>query len=673
MYRKFFTVSMLFLSVAGFAQDKMTPELLWKLGRVSGETLSPDGKKIIYGITKYNLEADKGNRDLYAIPVKGGDPVQLTNMEGSEYEAQYRPDGKKIGFISKGQIWEMNPDGSGAKQVTSIEGGISHFKYSPDGSKVAYTTEVKLDQNIHDKYPNLKKANAMVIDDLMYRHWDHWSDDKYSHVFVADYSNGAVTNAVDIMKGQRFDTPLQPFGGGEDFIWSRDGKSIVYVSKKLSGKAYATSTNSEIYEYDLASKMTKNLSDRFMGYDMQPSFSPDGKYLAWTSMARDGYESDKNDLVILNRESNERYIVTKPWDNTVSSFAWDAKSKKVYIHAGHEATYQLFELEITSKEGDKPKMITSGDHNIGHIIGQSGGNLIATQQDMNHANEIYSYNSSNGKSKQITHVNDKIYNSIKLSKIEKRWVNTFDDKKMLVWMIFPPDFDPKKKYPTLLYCQGGPQSAVSQFYSFRWNFQLMAAKGYIVVAPNRRGLPSFGKDWNEVISKDWGGGPMIDYKIAIDQASAEPYVDNDRLGAVGASYGGYSVYMLAGIHEGRFKSFISHCGLFNLDSWYGSTEELFFANWDIGGAYWQAPQPKSYQEHSPHKYVGQWDTPIMVIHGGKDFRVPENQGMEAFQAAQLKGIKSRFLYFPNEGHWVLRPQNGIIWHSEFFKWLKETL
>lgn len=674
MTHKWLIIPAVALSLSTVAQEKMNPELLWKLNRVSGETVSPDGKSVILGITHYNLEENKGNRNLFSIPSTGGTPKQLTNMAGSEYDAQYRPDGKKIGFLNGGQIWEMNPDGTGITQLSDIEGGVSHFKYAPNGQHIAYTREVKLGKTIADMYPDLKQADVKVYDNLMYRHWDHWNDDMYSHVFIADLANNELTNHRDIMKGELFETPTQPFGGGEDFIWSPDSKQVVYVCKKQAGMAYAISTNTDLYAYSLASKKTENLTKGNKGYDTQPSFSADGKVLAWTSMKRDGYESDKNDIKVRNILTGAVTNITSDWDNTVSSFHWGEDGKSIYFQAAINATYQLFEVNLKTKKGKfEIRQITEGEHNIGGILGQTGKTLIASKSDMNHASELYSYSIDKGNETKLTTVNDQVYKNVAKSKVEKRLIKAFDGKDILTWVIYPPDFDPTKKYPTLLYCQGGPQSAVSQFYSFRWNFQLMAAQGYIVVAPNRRGLPSFGTEWNETISQDWGGGPMKDYLAAIDALAKEPYVDENNLGAVGASYGGYSVYMLAGIHENRFKSFISHCGLFNLESWYGSTEELFFANFDIGGPYWFDPQPKSYKLFSPHKFADKWNTPIMVIHGGKDFRVPDTQGLEAFQVAQLKGLKSRLLYFPNEGHWVLKPQNGLVWHGEFFKWLDETL
>ncbi len=653
------------------AQERMTPELLWKLGRVGGQTISPDGKSVIYSITKYDIEANGGNTNLYSIPVKGGEPTQLTEQEGSEYGAQFSPDGSKIGFMHKGQIWEMDPDGSDQRQITDIEGGISSFKYAPNGKQIAYVKQVKLtDVRGSDFHKDLPASEAMVYDDLMYRHWASWNTGWYNHLFVANYASGKVSNGKDIMEGEPYDCPQKPFGGSEDYVWHPEGTALVYVSKKKTGKEYAQSTNSDLYLYNPATGKTQNVTQGMMGYDTHPVWSPDGQYLAWTSMKRDGYESDKNDIYLWQFTGSEKKNLTANWDETVSSFVFNKDSDGMYFGAAVNATYQLFELGF---DGAEPRQITSGDHNVNGIIGIVGKELIASKTDMNHAAELYGFNIKKGTERVITHTNDAIYNSITLSKVEKRWVKTTDGKEMLTWVILPPNFDSTKTYPTLLYCQGGPQSAVSQFYSFRWNFQLMAANDYVIIAPNRRGLPSFGTEWNEAISKDWGGQAMRDYLAAFDEISKEPYIDQNNAGAVGASYGGYSVYMLAGIHEKRFKSFVAHCGLFNLESWYGSTEELFFANFDIGGPYWKNPVPESYAKFSPHKYAQNWDTPILVIHGGRDYRVPDTQGMEAFQVAQLKGLKSRFLYFPREGHWVLQPQNGLVWHREYFKWLDETL
>ena len=669
----------LFLSLFIFpiqAQNtRMTPELLWELGRVSGESLSPDGTYLYYGITRYNTMENKGNRDLFMIPISGGESKQVTSMQGSEYGLQFVPNANKIGFMNSGQWWEANLDGSNVIQVTKRLGEISDLKYSPDGNKVAYTANVKIDQDMLDLYPHLPKAEARIIDDLMYRHWDHWEDGLRSHVFIADYANGEISNSIDIMKNEPYDCPQQPFGGSEDYTWSNDGKILAYVSKKLTGVKAAQSTNSDIYLYHIDTKETKNITVNRKGYDQSPSFSPDGKSIAWLSMSTPGYESDQQYIITKDLTNGDEIIYGKAWDNTISGYAWSTDGKKFIIRAGVDATYQIFETKVSKKANHTNAItqITNGQHNVGGVIGETKTHYIASKTDMNHAAEIYTFAKKTGLEKQLTTVNNEIYSNLDMGKVEKRWMETTDGKKMLTWVIYPPNFDENRKYPALLYCQGGPQSAVSQFYSFRWNFQLMAAEDYIIIAPNRRGLPTFGVDWNQEISKDWGGQPMDDYLTAVEEMKKEPFIDSERIGAIGASYGGYSVYMLAGIHNNTFCSFLSHCGLYNLESWYGVTEELFFANYDIGGAYWEDEKPKSYDAFSPHKFVGNWNTPIMVIHGGNDFRVPINQGMEAFQAAKIKGLKTRFLYYPNEGHWVLKPQNGLLWHSEFFRWLEETV
>ncbi len=661
------------------AQQVMTPELLWDLSRVSLETVSPDGKSFIYGVSQYNTEDNSSNRDLYLMGTDGKSKKQLTDMDGSEYGATYLMDGKKIGFSHKGQFHIMNADGTGRKQLTNIEGGISNVNaYDLPDSRIAliFSKSVKLEKTTADLYPDYTKAEAMIFDDLMYRHWDSWSDADYNHVCIA-YANEGDENIsfyTDLMEGEKFDSPVMPFGGSESFTLSPDGKSVVYEAKKMSGKEWAQSTNSDLYMLDLISGKTTKITAGMEGYDKEPKFSPDGTKLAWMSMKTPGYESDVNDIVIMNVSSGEKTHLLKATNKydemTFQSFDWH-DNNTIFAGVPTNGSNHVYQITYSSKGVDYKK-ITKGDFNYNHFE-IAGKSLIVDRQDINHATEVYSVSLKKGEAKQLTHENDEIYNTLSTSKVEKRMVKTSDGKDMLTWVIYPPNFDPGKKYPTLLYCQGGPQSQVSQFYSFRWNFQLMAANGYIVVAPNRRGLPGFGREWNEEISGDWGGQAMKDYLAAIDDVSKESYVDETKLGCVGASYGGYSVYYLAGNHDKRFSAFISHCGLFDLENWYLTTEELFFANQDLGGPYWMPENKETYSKFDPKDYVQNWDTPILVIHGGKDFRVPEAQGMAAFQAAQLKGIPSKFLYFPNEGHWVLNPQNGLIWHDQFFGWLDQWL
>ncbi|MDX5428996.1 MAG: S9 family peptidase [Bacteroidota bacterium] len=657
------------------AQEKvMTPEMLWELGRVSLDDVSPDGKKAIYGVTYYDLQANKGNRDLYEITLKNGEVRRVTETPYGEYSAQYLMDGKAIGFSAQGHYWMMDLKTGELNQVTNIEQAGNYKAYeSEDGSmKILFSKAYKAGKTTADLYPDLPKAEVKIIDDLMYRHWDHWNDEMVDHLAIATYSPTmeATAEFTDLMPREPWDVPIPPFDGSEDYVLSPDGKTVVYVAKKLIGKEWAISTNTDLYAHDLITGEATNLTFDNKGYDKSPGFSSDGQYIAWLSMERDGYESDLNRLMVMKANGGKKMLLSG--DEHIGDFVW-ASSNTLYAVVDKEATQQIMEITFDwDKQTAKRRWVTSGNYNYGHVM-VAGKELLAHRMDMNHATEIYKINIKKGKVEALTHVNDEIYGNVKMSRVEKRMVKTTDGKDMLTWVIYPPDFDPDKAYPTLLYCQGGPQSAVSQFYSFRWNFQLMAAKGYIIVAPNRRGLPGFGQEWNEAISKDWGGQAMRDYLSAIDAVAGEPYVDAQRLGAVGASYGGYSVYMLAGIHEGRFKALISHCGLFDLKSWYLTTEEMFFANFDIGGPFWGANPPKGYVDFNPINYVDNWTAPILVIHGGKDFRVPENQGMEAFNAAQLRGIPSKFLYFPNEGHWILSPQNGLIWHDQYFKWLDQWL
>lgn len=622
------------MSAKAAAQNVMTPELLWKLGRLSPVGMSADGKNVVYKVSTPSVEENKSNSKYYTISMTGGAPVEVTDY--------------------KSLVKDKN--------------------ISADAKYLVYNEEVKL-SNVHGKdfYPELDKSDAQIYDGLDYRHWDTWNEGKYNHVFYKENKEGAA--GIDIMKDEIFDSPQKPFGGDEDYIWSPDGKNILYVCKKKAGTAYAISTNTDIYEYNLATGKTINRTEGNLGYDTNPQFSPSG-HLTWLQMKRDGYEADKNDIIVDFK--GMKMNLTANWDGTVESFLWSPDGKKIYFQAPVDGTLQLFEVNFPglTKIAVTVTQVTKGDFDISGLVGFSGDNIIVTRTDMNHAADLFSYDLKKKAWKQLTNVNEAIYSKLSLSKTERRYVTTTDGKKMLVWVILPPNFDTSKKYPTLLYCQGGPQSALTQFYSFRWNFQLMAASGYIVVAPNRRGMPGHGVEWNEQISKDWGGQVMRDYLSAIDDVAKESYVDKSRLGCVGASYGGYSAFYLAGIHNNRFKTFIAHDGVFNTQSMFGTTEEVFFNNWDFGGAYWEkdnAVAQKTYNEFNPASHVEKWNKPILIIQGGKDFRVPIGQAQEAFQAAQLRGIKSRFLYLPEENHWVLKPQNAIVWQREFYKWLKETL
>ena len=656
--------------------DIMTPEVLWSFGGVGNVSVSPDGKTVLFTVTYTKIDENRKYTDIYTIPSDGGNFTQITHTGANEFEVSWHPDGKKITFLaaydSDVQLYEMNPDGSGLNKVTNIKGGITGYKYSPGLKNILFTRRVKLDKDIHDIYPDLPYANARIENDLMYRHWDHWSDYRYSHIFYAPYKNGKVNGTgTDIMEGEKYDTPLSPFGGMEQISWTPDGKKIAYTCKKLTGKAYSFSTNSDIYLYDLASKKTTNLTKGMPGYDIGPAFSPDGKFMAWTSMARDGYESDKNRLFLMNLETGKKKDCTADFDRSLHSLTWDPSGKTIWFTSNDLGSDEIFRYSL---DEDKITKVTEGIHNYNSVT-VAGNKLIALRTSMSRPAEIYSVDPKTGKGANISKINEPLLSQLSMGKVEKRWIRTTDNKKMLVWVIYPPHFDPSKKYPALLYCQGGPQSTVSQFWSLRWNFQMMAANGYIVVAPNRRGLPGFGQEWNEQISGDYGGQNMKDYFSAIDALAKEPFVDQNRLGAVGASYGGFSIYWIAGHHNKRFKAFISHCGIFNFEQMYSTTEEMWFVEWDLKGNYWDKSNKAAQRSYanSPHKFVQNWDTPIMVITGANDFRIPYTQSMGAFNTAIIRGIPARFLFFPDESHFVLQPQNGILWQREFFRWLDKWL
>lgn len=618
------------------AQQNLTPEMLLSIGRVSAKGITNDQKSVIYSVRQYNVTENKSSAKNFIIPINGGE----------------------------------------AQEITEISHWLHDTSISADGTYKISSKEVKIHPVFgNDFYPELTKSDVMIYDNLNYRHWDAWEDGLYGHIFLHKKTATGFDDGIDIMPNVAFDAPQKPFGGDEDFIWNPNGKEVLYVTKKKFGAAYAVSTNTDIYSYNIDTEETTNLTEGMMGYDTNPQFSSTGT-LAWLSMKTDGFEADKNDIIVLHNK--QKYNLTQYWDETVASFKWSEDGKVIYFTAPIDGTEQLFMVDFNPKTKKLPvvKQLTQGVFDITGLVGQVGNTMVVSRTTMNRATELFTVDLKTGSLNQLTTVNDEHYKNINESRTERRYVTTTDGKKMLVWVIYPPNFDATKKYPTLLYCQGGPQSALTQFYSFRWNFQLMAANDYIIVAPNRRGMPGHGVAWNADISKDYGGQVMDDYLVAIDDISKESYVDKDRLGAIGASFGGYSVFQLAGIHENRFKTFISHDGIFNWQSMYGTTEEMWFVNWDLGGAYWEKDNKvaqKSYGNFNPINHVNNWNTPILIIQGGKDYRVPIGQALEAFQVAQLKGIKSRLIYLPDENHWVLGTQNAMVWHREFYKWLKETL
>lgn len=649
------------------AQEVMTPETLWQMRRISTQGVSPDYSSVIYTTSQTNLETEKSEHKNFLLNTHTTQSVPFDL--GKKSFIQWDKNG--IYASENGQIFLTKDLGKTWTLFYTIGQEAENIKISPDGQKIAFSKVVHL-ENIYgkDKYKDLPKTTAQVYTDLNHRHWDTWYEGKFNHIFITS-SNQSVKDAKDLLEGKPYDAPQKPFGGGEDFIWSPDSKQILYVTKEKFGKEYAVSTNTDIFAYDLATGITKNLTQGMMGYDVNPKFSPDGKYLSWQSMARDGYEADKNDIYIMNWATQSKSNLTQSWNESVTGDTfWANDSKNIYFTAAFRGTKQLFSTSLTS---NSVKQITKGDFDVNTIFAQNKNTLFVTRNDAFHSPEFYSVELKTGTMKQVTNINQDFYQKLSLGHSELKMVKTSDGKEMGVWFHYPPNFDPNKKYPTLLYCQGGPQSALTPYFSIRWNFSLMTANGYIVVAPNRRGMPGWGTEWNEAISKDWGGQPIQDYLSATDYAKTLPYVDGEKFGAVGASYGGYSVLMLAGVHENRFKSFISHNGLFDMKSWYGTTEELWFANWDLGANPWSNPKADAFTKFSPSNYVHQWNTPLMIIQGNIDFRVPYEQGQGAFQAAKLKGLKSKFLYFPDENHWILKPQNGIVWQREFFDWLKETL
>lgn len=686
--------------------DLMTPEALWAIGRIGGASASPDGKQVVYQVTYYSVKENKSHTMLFIQSAKAGKrivtPTRLTTDTKSESDAAWIEDGQKIAFLREGQLWKMNPDGTGRVKLTDSKIDIEGFRFSPDGKRVLLIKSIDYHGSIQKNPDDLPKATGRLVTDLNYRHWDHYVE-SIAHPFVADVNGDRVSDGTDILDGEPYESPLAPFGGIEQFDWSKDSRQVAYTCRKKTGVDYATSTDADIYLYDIATKQTRNLckpegyqnpasdptkslrnqavnqqaGDMNVGYDVNPKFSPDGKYIAWQSMARDGYESDRNRLCVYDLTTGQKRYVTEKFDSNVDDYCWANDAKTLYYIGVWHGCVMVYQTNLNGEV----KQLTDGWYDYGSVqlLGNTG-QLLVTRHSYLRPDDLYVLTPSKKEKQsavaQITDENKHIFDQLALPTIQQRWVKTTDGKQELVWLILPPHFDANKKYPTLLFCEGGPQSPVSQFWSYRWNMSIMAANGYVVVAPNRRGLPGFGSEWNEAVSQDWTGQCMDDYLSAIDDAVTLPFVDKDRLGAVGASFGGFSVYYLAGHHNKRFKCFIAHDGAFNLESMYTDTEEAWFSNWEYDDAYWNkdltAAAKRTY-DNSPHRFVDKWDTPILCIHGEKDYRINANQGFGAFNAARMRGIPAELLIYPDENHWVLKPQNGILWQRTFFNWLDKWL
>ena len=683
--------------------DRMTPEALWAMGRIGGAAASPDGKTVAYQVGYYSVKQNKSQQMLYTQTADGKQQTVLTTSAKSETDPAWIEGGKRIAFLTDGQLWSMAPDGTDRRQLTKSDIDIEGFKFSPDGKKVILIKSLPYHESIKKNPEDLPLATGRLVTDLNYRHWDHYVE-SIPHPFVANVTEQGVDEGVDMLKDEPYECPMAPFGGVEQLNWSPDSKFVAYTCRKKTGVNYAVSTDSDIYLYDIATGNTRNLckpanykpidfdptktmktqainhqkEDLNMGYDVNPKFSPDGRYIAWQSMARDGYESDRNRLCVYTLADGTKNYVTETFDSNVDDFCWANDSRTLYFIGVWHACENLYQTNLRGEV----KQLTDDWADFGSVqLLNNGNKLLASRHSFQQGDELYvvtpGKDAKKTKVQQLTFENKLFYDKLAFGKVQERWVKTTDGKEMQYWVILPPHFDENKKYPTLLFCEGGPQSPVSQFWSYRWNMQIMAANDYVVIAPNRRGLPGFGSEWNEQVSGHWTGQCMDDYLTAIDDAANNlPFVDKDKLGCVGASFGGFSVYYLAGHHNKRFKAFIAHDGAFNLESMYTDTEEAWFSNWEYEDAYWNRDQTnnaKRTYENSPHRFVDKWDTPILCIHGEKDYRINANQGFGAFNAARMRGIPAELLIFPDENHWVLKPQNGVLWQRTFFGWLDRWL
>lgn len=651
---------------------QMSPEVLWAFGRVGNMCVSPDGKRVAYTVTYYSIPENKSNSEVYVMDADGANKKQLTRTAAREGALAWLPSGKAIAFLRDGKLWNIDPENGAETQISDIEQSIDGFLYAPAEDKVLFVISTKIEKCTGaELYGDLDKANAYVYDDLMYRHWDSWKDGNYNHIYVGDLVSGKVKAVEDIMPGEPYHAPTRPFGDTEEIAWSPDGTTIVYTCKKLTGKEYAFQTNSNLYAYTLADKKTRLLTPDMPGYDKNPQFSPDGKQLLWSSMRRGVFEADKERMMLMDWPTGEMRDVSEALDASPSSLQWTADGKTIYLTAPIKEAHQLFAFNVASGTF---RQLTEGDQDYQHVQ-LAGDKLIVTRTTHVNPAEIFRVDPVDGKAEEISFVNKELMDKLNLPTFEKRFITTTDNKEMVTWVVYPPKFDASKKYPLLLMCTGGPQGVLGPSFSYRWNYMLMASQGYVVVVPARRGTSGSGQEWCDAISKNHGQQDEQDLLTAIDVIGKEPWADAEHIGAMGASYGGYSVFHLAGTHKGRFKAFLAHCGIFNMEFMYSTTEEMFFEEWEQGGAPWDKENKVAQNSfaHSPHLLVKNWDTPIMVVHGERDFRVPYSQGMAAFNTAQMLGIESRLLIFPTENHWVLSPQNGIVWQREFFQWFDKHL
>lgn len=659
---------------------KFTPEVLNSFGRVSDPQVSPDGKKILYGVSRVDIAANKSNRDLWVMDIDGKNATQLTRTPSSESNAVWIDGGKRIAFVYKDdnddkavpQLWVMNADGTGRQCASSMEKGVEGFVISPDEKKVIMISTVKYDTRAADVYPDMPKSDARIIDDMMYRHWNEWVEE-VPQPWVGDFNGTQVSNLKNVLEGTKFESPMRPWGGVEQLAWMPDSKSFIYVCRKKTGKDYAVSTNSDLYLYDLATGATTNLTQGMMGYDNNPVVSRSGK-IAWLSMEHDGYEADKNRIMLMDKPGGARVDLTANWDYTVDAIAWSPDEKYLYFTCPYQGTIPMFRINVATK---KVEQIAGGWQDYSGTIPVGKDLIVTTVQSYSAPAEIYSVKIGAKAPKKLSAVNDEMLGSLEPIGCKQEWVTTTDGKKMLTWVVLPPGFDESKKYPSIFFCEGGPQSPLSQFWSYRWNIRIMANHGYVVILPNRRGMPGWGTEWNAEISGDYAGQNMQDYMAAADHMKRQPYIDGDRMGCVGASYGGYSVYWLAGHNtSNRFACFLAHAGIFDLRAQYLETEEMWFVNWDLGGAPWDkdnATAMRSYRDADPKNFVQNWNKPIMVTTGENDFRISYTQTMQAFNAARLRGIPTHMVLYPSECHWVTRPQNSIVWQREYFKWLDRWL